>query len=379
VELLLENRSMRVRLEGHCDERGRRKYNLWLGERRAEVVRNYLLSHGVDTDRIETLSFGKERPVMPGHEESAWEKNRRVEFSLHSIDRTNAVKFDLNHDGVDDLCYVNPSLGSMWIGSCQGPQFELINIYDGRSEAHVLMSNFRQTHHFCMKHLIDVENSETVMDDLSNVRGTINMCPVEYDDAWWHPGLKRMGFCKGEALSLETVAHEFGHALIQSSKIMEVLQSGSYREYSHNVSSITSAVEESFCDVLAVLVSGEDWIVFNDYDKKGEIRRLYDPDISHVDDFDSTRDEYDNSGITSKAAWLICKEIGERKLAEIYFRSLFRSIKRFNQSYNCPYEHIGNAVLRSAEELMESGRYDITQNDIDQIRQAFITVGMIKK
>jgi peptidoglycan-associated lipoprotein len=66
-----------VTIEGHCDERGTREYNLALGERRANSVRNYLVALGVDGNRIQTISYGKERPEVPGSDESAWAQNRR--------------------------------------------------------------------------------------------------------------------------------------------------------------------------------------------------------------------------------------------------------------------------------------------------------------
>ena len=66
-----------VMIEGHCDERGTREYNLALGERRANAVRNVLIALGVDPMRIETISYGKERPAVEGHMEEAWSQNRR--------------------------------------------------------------------------------------------------------------------------------------------------------------------------------------------------------------------------------------------------------------------------------------------------------------
>jgi peptidoglycan-associated lipoprotein len=64
-------------VEGHADERGTREYNLALGDRRAGAVRDYLVAQGVPSGRIRTLSYGKERPVVVGHDESAWAQNRR--------------------------------------------------------------------------------------------------------------------------------------------------------------------------------------------------------------------------------------------------------------------------------------------------------------
>lgn len=75
---LRDNPRARLTIEGHCDERGTREYNLALGERRATAVRSYLQSLGVRASQLSTVSFGEERPVDPGHTESAWAKNRRA-------------------------------------------------------------------------------------------------------------------------------------------------------------------------------------------------------------------------------------------------------------------------------------------------------------
>ncbi len=69
-----------LRLEGHCDERGTAEYNLALGEKRANAVRDYLVGLGVERSRLATVSYGKEKPAAAGHDEEAWSKNRRVEF-----------------------------------------------------------------------------------------------------------------------------------------------------------------------------------------------------------------------------------------------------------------------------------------------------------
>ena len=74
------NPGMRVRLEGHADERGSREYNIGLGERRAQAVRRMLMVQGVPADQISTVSFGEERPVAFGSSESDYAQNRRVEF-----------------------------------------------------------------------------------------------------------------------------------------------------------------------------------------------------------------------------------------------------------------------------------------------------------
>lgn len=80
AEILRQNADVTVKVEGHCDERGSTQYNLALGERRAHAVRDYLTSLGVAGARLATVSYGNERPVDPGHDESAWSKNRRGEL-----------------------------------------------------------------------------------------------------------------------------------------------------------------------------------------------------------------------------------------------------------------------------------------------------------
>lgn len=69
-------------VEGHCDERGTDEYNLALGERRALAVRRYLIALGVSTDRVHTISYGEEKPAVPGSDEAAWSQNRRAEFKV---------------------------------------------------------------------------------------------------------------------------------------------------------------------------------------------------------------------------------------------------------------------------------------------------------
>ena len=73
-----------ITVEGHCDERGTAEYNLALGDRRALTAKNYLMSLGIAADRLRTVSYGKEFPFDPGHEEGAWSKNRRAHFMLVS-------------------------------------------------------------------------------------------------------------------------------------------------------------------------------------------------------------------------------------------------------------------------------------------------------
>ncbi len=76
----LKDSNAKVRLEGHADERGTREYNMALGERRANAVANYMIVNGVARYRIETVSYGEERPVASGSSESSWSQNRRVEL-----------------------------------------------------------------------------------------------------------------------------------------------------------------------------------------------------------------------------------------------------------------------------------------------------------
>ena len=71
-----------IRLEGHCDERGTREYNLALGEKRAIEVKNYLIIKGVSSSKIKVISYGEEKPIDINSNENAWKKNRRVEISL---------------------------------------------------------------------------------------------------------------------------------------------------------------------------------------------------------------------------------------------------------------------------------------------------------
>jgi len=73
---------VKVRIEGNCDERGTREYNLALGQRRANSVRDYLTAHGIDASRIETVSYGEERPVCTEHNEACWAQNRRADIRI---------------------------------------------------------------------------------------------------------------------------------------------------------------------------------------------------------------------------------------------------------------------------------------------------------
>lgn len=80
AEILRQYPDIRVRIEGHADERGTVEYNLALGERRANAARAYLIDLGIDPDRLTTISYGEERPLAEGHNEAAWQQNRRDEF-----------------------------------------------------------------------------------------------------------------------------------------------------------------------------------------------------------------------------------------------------------------------------------------------------------
>ena len=75
---LTANTNVEIQIEGHCDERGAIEYNLALGERRANSAKKYLVSLGIPESRISTISYGKERPLDPAHNEEAWAKNRRA-------------------------------------------------------------------------------------------------------------------------------------------------------------------------------------------------------------------------------------------------------------------------------------------------------------
>jgi peptidoglycan-associated lipoprotein len=78
AQYLARHPSVTITIEGHCDERGTREYNLALGERRANAAKNYLVSLGVDSGRIQTVSYGKERPVALGSDAGSWAQNRRA-------------------------------------------------------------------------------------------------------------------------------------------------------------------------------------------------------------------------------------------------------------------------------------------------------------
>lgn len=82
LRVLNANPSLRIRIDGHTDERGTDQYNLALGRRRADQAKRYLIDRGIDASRIETTSYGRERPAVQGSNEDAWSQNRRGEFQI---------------------------------------------------------------------------------------------------------------------------------------------------------------------------------------------------------------------------------------------------------------------------------------------------------
>jgi peptidoglycan-associated lipoprotein len=82
AELLAKYPTIKLSIEGNCDERGTNEYNLALGQRRADAAKNFLITYGIDVSRLSTVSYGEERPVDTGHSETAWAKNRRSEFAI---------------------------------------------------------------------------------------------------------------------------------------------------------------------------------------------------------------------------------------------------------------------------------------------------------
>lgn len=84
AEYMKTNTRVVLVAEGHCDERGSREYNMSLGEQRAGAVRAHLVGVGIAPERIQTKSYGKEKPINAGHDDKAWDENRRVEFALYN-------------------------------------------------------------------------------------------------------------------------------------------------------------------------------------------------------------------------------------------------------------------------------------------------------
>lgn len=82
ADYLKANQNIDIQVEGHADERGGIQYNLSLGEKRAKSVKDYLVALGVESGRITTISYGKEKPIAFGHDEQSWSKNRRANFTI---------------------------------------------------------------------------------------------------------------------------------------------------------------------------------------------------------------------------------------------------------------------------------------------------------
>jgi len=83
ADYLRANSGVTVTVEGHCDERGTEAYNIALGERRAESVKNFLVDMGISANRLKTISYGEERPIAMGQDEASWGKNRRAQFMVN--------------------------------------------------------------------------------------------------------------------------------------------------------------------------------------------------------------------------------------------------------------------------------------------------------
>lgn len=83
AEYLRTNTDITVTVEGHCDDRGTNEYNVALGERRAQSVKTFLVNLGIDTDQLNTVSYGEERPIATGHDEASWAENRRAQFVIN--------------------------------------------------------------------------------------------------------------------------------------------------------------------------------------------------------------------------------------------------------------------------------------------------------
>jgi peptidoglycan-associated lipoprotein len=83
-QFLIRNSDLSITITGHCDERGTREYNLALGERRASAAKNYLISLGISSNRISVISYGKEKPSVAGHDETAWTQNRTAITFINS-------------------------------------------------------------------------------------------------------------------------------------------------------------------------------------------------------------------------------------------------------------------------------------------------------
>lgn len=85
VEWMRKNANIKIQIEGHCDNRGSIEYNVALGERRANSVKDYMMSLGLDGNRLATISYGEEKPLVSSENESSWKKNRRANFVPSSL------------------------------------------------------------------------------------------------------------------------------------------------------------------------------------------------------------------------------------------------------------------------------------------------------
>lgn len=85
VDWMKKNASTKVQIEGHCDDRGSIEYNVALGERRANAVKDYMVSLGLSSNRLATISYGEEKPLVSGENDAAWKKNRRANFVPSSL------------------------------------------------------------------------------------------------------------------------------------------------------------------------------------------------------------------------------------------------------------------------------------------------------
>ncbi len=83
ADYLRKNQNIKITVEGHCDERGADAYNIALGERRAKSVKNFLVNLGIGANRLNTISYGKERPIAMEHNETSWAQNRRAQFAIN--------------------------------------------------------------------------------------------------------------------------------------------------------------------------------------------------------------------------------------------------------------------------------------------------------
>ena len=82
AKMLRDNPTVNITIEGHCDERGTEEYNQSLGERRAQAAQDYLVAAGISASRLQTISYGKDKPFATGHDDASWQQNRRAHFTV---------------------------------------------------------------------------------------------------------------------------------------------------------------------------------------------------------------------------------------------------------------------------------------------------------